>query len=90
VPTLTRRRSPDAAQETWLIHYGDIHIGTISMRAGAHSNVDRWGWSCGFYPASHRGMHAKGTAKSFEAARAAFETAWHWLLSKVTQADFDE
>jgi hypothetical protein len=54
------------------------------------SNVHQWSWSCGFYPASHRGMHAKGTAKSFEAARAAVETAWHWLLTKVTQADFDE
>jgi hypothetical protein len=38
----------------------------------------------------HRGPRASGTAKSFDMARGAFETAWHGLLPKVTQADFDE
>src|ERR1700739_3743686 len=32
MPTLTRRRDPDASQETWLIHYGDVRIGTIAER----------------------------------------------------------
>jgi hypothetical protein len=68
LPDLTRRRDPDAHQETWLIHYGDIHIGTISMRAGVPDSVDQWGW-CGFYPASHRGVRADGTAKSFDEAQ---------------------
>jgi hypothetical protein len=29
-PELTRRRDPDAQQETWLIHYGDVRVGTIA------------------------------------------------------------
>jgi hypothetical protein len=90
MPALTRRRSRDTEKETWLIHYGDVHVGTISERAGVPSDADQWGWSCGFYPASHRGLRARGTAKSFDMARGAFETAWHWLLPKITQADFDE
>ena len=36
MPVLTRRRSPDAQQETWLVYYGDVHIGTISERAGVY------------------------------------------------------
>ena len=29
-----------------------------------------------------------GTAKTFDAARAAFDIAWQWLLPKFTKADF--
>jgi hypothetical protein len=82
MPILTRRRDPDTSRETWLIHYGDIHVDTISMSAGVPGNVEQWSWSCGFYPASHRGLRASGTAKSFVMARGPFETAWHWLLAK--------
>ena len=87
---LTRRRDPDAHHETWLIRRGDVHIGTIRTRAGVPGSVDQWGWTCGFYPASHRGVSADGTAMSFEAARADFEAAWCRLLSKITEADFDD
>jgi len=66
---LTRRRDPDAHHETWLIHHGDVHIGTIRMRAGVPGSVDQWGWTCGFHPASHRGVSADGAAMSFGAAR---------------------
>ena len=90
MPTLTRRRSPDAQQETWLVYYGDVHVGTISERAGVPADADQWSWAVGFYPASHRGVRASGTAKSFDAARAISETAWHWLLPKLTEADFTE
>jgi len=31
MPTLTRRRDPDASHETSLIFYGDVHVGTIAM-----------------------------------------------------------
>jgi hypothetical protein len=31
-----------------------------------------------------------GTAKTFDAARAAFDIAWQWLLPKFTKADFME
>src|ERR1700756_5279086 len=90
MPTLTRRRSPDAQQEIWLIHYGDVQIGTISRRAGVPADADQWGWSVGISQASNRGLRASGTAKSFDAARAAFDVAWQWLLPKITEADFTE
>jgi hypothetical protein len=88
--TLTRRRDPDAHHETWLIHQGDVHIGTIRIRAGVPGSVDQWGWTCGFYLASHRGVNADGQAMSFEAARADFKAVWCRLLSKITEADFDD
>ena len=89
MPVLTRRRDPDAQQETWRIHYGDTHIGTIRLHAGV-GGVDRWAWSCAFYPASHRGVRAGGSARNFDDARADFEEAWHRLLPEITKADFDE
>jgi hypothetical protein len=89
MPVLTRRRDPDAQQETWRIHYGDTHIGTIRLHAGV-GGVDRWAWSCAFYPASHRGVRASGSAKTFDNARAAFEEAWHRLLPEITKKDFVE
>jgi hypothetical protein len=88
--SLTRRRDPDTHDETWLIHCGDIHVGTIRVRAGVPSAVDQWDWSIGFYPVSHRGLRANGTAKDFDMARGAFEIAWRWLLPQITQADFVE
>jgi hypothetical protein len=87
---LTRRRDPDANQESWLVYYGDIQVGSIAMRAGVPADKDQWGWSVGFDPASHRGLRASGTAKSFDAARAAFDVAWQWLLPKFTEGDFTE
>ncbi len=90
MPALTRRRDPDARQEIWRVFYGDTQIGTISMRAGIPVNVDQWGWSCGFYPLSHRGVREDGTAPDFFKARTAFEAAWRRLLPKVTEADLAE
>jgi hypothetical protein len=40
MPVLTRRRNPDARQESWLIHYGDVHVGTIGLRLGSPSDTD--------------------------------------------------
>src|SRR5690348_8767216 len=54
MPQLTRRRDPDARHECWRIYYGDIDVGTISLRAGVPTTVDQWGWCCGFFPLSHR------------------------------------
>jgi hypothetical protein len=34
MPELTRRRDPDAQQETWLIYYGDVRVGVIAERIG--------------------------------------------------------
>src|SRR4051794_5534710 len=35
MPHLTRRRDRDARQESWLIHYGDVHVGRASACAPA-------------------------------------------------------
>jgi hypothetical protein len=90
MPALTRRRSADSDRETWFIHFGDVRVGTISQRTGVPADADPWNWSVGISAASHRGLHASGTAKSFDAARATFEAAWQWLLPKLTEADFTE
>src|SRR5260370_11632558 len=66
MPALTRRRAKDAHQECWHIFYGDVHVGTITERAGVPHDVDQWGWDCGFYPVTHRLEHADGTAVTLE------------------------
>jgi hypothetical protein len=53
MPALTRRHDPDARQETWLINYGDVRVGTIAERVGNPTGTPHWQWSCGFYPGSH-------------------------------------
>jgi hypothetical protein len=72
MPALTRRRDPDAHQETWLVHHADVHAGTIGLRSGNPFGTDPWQWSCGFYPGSRPGECKNGTAASYEAARSAF------------------
>jgi hypothetical protein len=42
---LIRRRDPGASQEAWIIHYDDIRVGSIGMRAGVPADKDQWGWS---------------------------------------------
>jgi hypothetical protein len=87
---LTRRRDPDARQESWLILYSDVHVGTIGLRSGNPFDTDQWQWRGGFYPGSEPGDWTSGTAASFDQARLAFESAWRVLLTKRTEADFDE
>jgi len=81
-------RRSSSATETWLIFYGDVHVGTISMGSGNPSGGDQWSWHCGFYPGSNPGDATNGTATNFGAARAAFESAWSVFLSERTGADF--
>jgi hypothetical protein len=88
MPALTRRRSPDAPKECWHVYYGDVHAGTIAIRAGVPHDEDPWGWSCGFYPGCEPGEHTYGSAETFDQARADFEDAWKAFLSKRTEADF--
>jgi hypothetical protein len=89
MPALTRRRSPDAPQETWLVYHGDVRVGSIAIRSGNPADTDPWGWSCGFYPGSHPREHQSGTAATFDQARAGFEAAWRVFLSNRTEADFN-
>jgi hypothetical protein len=71
------------------IYYGDVHVGTIAIRAGVPVDVDQWGWSCGFYPGTKPRQDSDGTAETFEQARIDFETAWNDLLPTLTEANFD-
>jgi hypothetical protein len=88
MPALTHRRDPDANQEAWLIYYGDVHVGTISLRSGNPITASPWEWRCGFYPGSEPGECSSGTAAPFWEARSAFEAAWRIFLAKRTEADF--
>jgi hypothetical protein len=87
MPALTRRRHPERP-DCWHVYYSDVHVGTIAVRSGVPKEVDQWGWTCGFYPLSHRGVAFAGTAETFESARADFEWAWRDYLPKCTEADF--
>jgi hypothetical protein len=85
---LTRRRDPDASQESWLVYYDDVHVGTIAIRSGNPTDTDSWSWRCGFYPGSEPGDCTSGTATTFDQAR--FEAAWRLFVTKRTEADFQE
>jgi hypothetical protein len=76
MPTLTRRRDPEAQDECWHVYYGDVRVGTIAKRIGIPPDEDPWGWSCGFYPGSHPRECTNAAAATFDRARAAFEEAW--------------
>ena len=41
MPTLTRRRSPDAPEECGYVYYGDVQVGTIAIRTGNAHDTDR-------------------------------------------------
>ncbi|WP_315747570.1 MULTISPECIES: hypothetical protein [unclassified Bradyrhizobium] len=86
---LTRRRDPDALQESWRVFYGDVEAGHISRCSGNPAGRDAWQWFCGFYPGSRPGEQQVGTAATLEDARVAFERAWSVFLSHRTPADFD-
>src|SRR5215471_15779234 len=88
-PELTRRRDPDAQQETWLIQYGDVRVGVIAKRVGNPVGTPGWKWACGFYPGSDPADHARGIAETFDQARGAFEAACHVFLAKRTEVDFE-
>lgn len=58
--TLTRR-DPDARQEGWPIHYGDVHVGSIGLRSGNPIGSESRQWRGGFYPGSNLGDCTSGT-----------------------------
>jgi len=91
MPSLTRRRSGNLDHhETWLVYYGDVHVGTIGERSGVPVHTHQWKWTCGFYPGLHPGQHRYGTGATFDEARAGFEEDWEALLPAIPQSAFDE
>jgi hypothetical protein len=89
MPPLTRRLCPDSHQETWLIHYGDVRVGSIAIRGGVSAEADRWAWSCGLYPTTRSIRSDSGTAPNFKTARRDFDAAWRAMLPKLTEVDFE-
>jgi len=88
MPVSTRRRYPER-RDCWHVYFGDVHVGTIARCSGNPGAVERWEWSCGFYPGQKPGEDRRGTAPTFEEARAAFEAAWRDYLPKRTEAHFE-
>ena len=41
MPTLTRRRDPNAGQEAWLVYYGDVCAGGIAVRTATRTALIR-------------------------------------------------
>jgi hypothetical protein len=76
MPTLSRRRSPDARKVCWQIFYVDVRVGTIAKRIGIPPDQAPWGWTCGFYPGSFPRECTNGTAATLDQARTDFEAAW--------------
>jgi hypothetical protein len=72
MPSLTRRRDPDARQERRRVFYGDVQVGTIGMRSGVPVGVDQWDWTWGFYPGSDR----QGAAMMGDKAWLLFSAVW--------------
>jgi hypothetical protein len=64
-----------ARPDCWHVFFGDVHVGTITERAGNPHDTEPWEWRCGFYPGSLPGECTSGTAASFDEARADFERA---------------
>jgi hypothetical protein len=80
MPVLTRRADPHRA-DCWLIHYGDVRVGSVARAAGTPNAQTQWKCLIGFYPGP--GDQRGGTADTFEAARAAFEAAWQNIAARA-------
>jgi hypothetical protein len=50
MPALTRRRDRDRHEESWLIYFGDVHVGTIAIRAGIPHDRPPWGLAVRILP----------------------------------------
>jgi hypothetical protein len=87
MPALTRKRVNDRPV-TWHVHYARVRVGVIIERSGVANTSEPWEWHCGFYPGGPHGEHRYGRAASFEAARAAFESAWSDYLAQCNEARF--
>jgi hypothetical protein len=77
---LIRRRNHHSPHECWDIYYGDIHVGAIAERPDLPNALNRWTWSCGFYPLTHRGLKITGSAANLFRAWADFDDAWEDYL----------
>jgi len=51
-------------------------------------NADQWSWCRGFHPGVETQDHSDGTARTLDAACAAFRKAWRQLLPTLTEVNF--
>jgi len=87
MPDLTQREDPNR-RDSWLIYFGDVHVGTIARRIGQPYDQEAWQWLCGFYPGSDPDEQRSGTAAAFDHARADFELAWQVFSARRSPADY--
>src|SRR4051794_3901305 len=66
MPALTRRLADDPHRVFWLVYLDDVHVGTISQRAGVPKHADQWSWRIAFYPVCNRCIREEGTAPRFD------------------------
>ena len=85
MPDLTQREDPNR-RDSWLIYFGDVHVGTIAKSVGNPGAVEQWQWLCGFYPGSEPGEQRSGNALTFD--QADFEVAWRKFSARRTEADY--
>ncbi|MEZ0036441.1 hypothetical protein ABIF68_006811 [Bradyrhizobium japonicum] len=86
---LTRRRSDNEQQETWHVYFGDVHVGSIGVRAGVPTGADQWGWRVGFYSGIEPGAQRSCSAATFDEARVAFDGAWRQLEPTLTEDNYE-
>jgi hypothetical protein len=86
----TRRRNPDARQESWQVCYSDVRVGSIAMRSAIRPTPTRGAGAAASIRAAIQRECTSGTAATFDQARADFEESWRVFLANRTEADFDE
>ena len=84
MPELTRRRSTDAREECWHVHYGDVLAGTIAIGNGNPHDEDPWEWHCGFHLGCHPGEPRPASRRPAPISK----THGRFFLAKRTEADF--
>jgi hypothetical protein len=64
-----------------------VHVGTIAIRSGIPHDKTLGAGHAAFTPGSHPGECTRGSAATFDQARADFEAAWEVFLADRTEAE---
>jgi hypothetical protein len=62
--------------DSWLIYFGDVHVGNVGRAVGTPGAAQRWVWFCGFYPGSNPGEQTRGTAVTLDGGRPTVTSGW--------------
>jgi hypothetical protein len=88
MPHLTRRRDRNARQESWLIYYGDVQVGSIDPRAGNPTESGPWALRLLSGIASRR-MHLRHNGDIRVRTCGVIGGVGGLFVSKRTEADFE-